>query len=111
MGTCTAYAPAKKGYKVALLEQFAFLHRKGSSHGESRIMRKPLDLQQLQGGLDYSSTRVEGEGWATPRSLASSRSGRQTAGVNGILAHKRCEEEAEGRGSRLRATNEASTAL
>ena len=28
MGSCTAYALAKKGYKVALLEQFAFLHRK-----------------------------------------------------------------------------------
>ena len=40
MGSCTAYALAKKGYKVALLEQFAFLHRKGSSHGESRIIRK-----------------------------------------------------------------------
>eukprot|EP00959_Pyramimonas_sp_CCMP1952_P223673 4676955-Pyramimonas_sp.AAC.1 len=39
MGSATAYELARRGQKVLLLEQFDFLHRKGSSHGESRIIR------------------------------------------------------------------------
>jgi sarcosine oxidase/L-pipecolate oxidase len=34
-----AYAAAKAGRKTLLLEQHHFLHRRGSSHGESRIVR------------------------------------------------------------------------
>lgn len=40
MGSATAYYLAKSGKKVLLLEQFGFLHNKGSSHGESRIIRR-----------------------------------------------------------------------
>lgn len=39
MGSSTAYQLAKKGKKVILLEQFDFLHHRGSSHGESRTIR------------------------------------------------------------------------
>ncbi|CAI9109359.1 OLC1v1009169C1 [Oldenlandia corymbosa var. corymbosa] len=39
MGSSTAYQIAKRGQKVLLLEQFDFLHHRGSSHGESRTTR------------------------------------------------------------------------
>ncbi|CAM6109535.1 unnamed protein product [Calypogeia fissa] len=39
MGACTAYELAKRGKSVLLLEQYDFLHHRGSSHGESRIIR------------------------------------------------------------------------
>lgn len=39
MGSCTAYQIAKRGKSVLLLEQFDFLHQRGSSHGESRTIR------------------------------------------------------------------------
>lgn len=39
MGSCTAYQTAKHGKKTLLLEQFDFLHHRGSSHGESRTIR------------------------------------------------------------------------
>ncbi|KAJ7544922.1 hypothetical protein O6H91_09G099100 [Diphasiastrum complanatum] len=39
MGSCTAYEVAKRSRSVMLLEQFDFLHRRGSSHGESRTIR------------------------------------------------------------------------
>ncbi|KAE8056516.1 hypothetical protein FH972_013284 [Carpinus fangiana] len=39
MGSSTAYQLAKRGQKTLLLEQFDFLHHRGSSHGESRIIR------------------------------------------------------------------------
>ena len=39
MGSASAYELARRGQQVLLLEQFDFLHRKGSSHGESRIIR------------------------------------------------------------------------
>ncbi|RZC70737.1 hypothetical protein C5167_033891 [Papaver somniferum] len=39
MGSCTAYQLAKRGKRVLLLEQFDFLHHRGSSHGESRTIR------------------------------------------------------------------------
>lgn len=39
MGSSTAYALARQGRKVALLEQFHVGHRRGSSHGRSRIFR------------------------------------------------------------------------
>ncbi|GJP38098.1 hypothetical protein CLOM_g22543 [Closterium sp. NIES-68] len=40
MGSCAAYELAKRGRSVLLLEQFDLLHRRGSSHGESRIIRR-----------------------------------------------------------------------
>lgn len=39
MGSSTAYHLSKMGYKVALFDQFDFLHHRGSSHGESRTLR------------------------------------------------------------------------
>ncbi|OIV97777.1 hypothetical protein TanjilG_12534 [Lupinus angustifolius] len=39
MGSSTAYHAAKAGLKTLLLEQFDFLHQRGSSHGESRTIR------------------------------------------------------------------------
>ncbi|EEF27281.1 probable sarcosine oxidase [Ricinus communis] len=39
MGSTTAYELAKRGKKTLLLEQFDFLHHRGSSHGESRTIR------------------------------------------------------------------------
>ena len=39
MGSCTAYQVAKRGKSVLLLEQYDFLHHRGSSHGESRTIR------------------------------------------------------------------------
>ncbi|KAL2346849.1 hypothetical protein Fmac_000849 [Flemingia macrophylla] len=39
MGSSTAYDAAKRGLKTLLLEQFDFLHHRGSSHGESRTIR------------------------------------------------------------------------
>ncbi|KAK6912446.1 FAD dependent oxidoreductase [Dillenia turbinata] len=39
MGSATAYQIARRGHKIILLEQFDFLHHRGSSHGESRTIR------------------------------------------------------------------------
>ncbi|PIN04194.1 FAD-dependent oxidoreductase [Handroanthus impetiginosus] len=39
MGSATAYRTAKRGLTTLLLEQFDFLHHRGSSHGESRTIR------------------------------------------------------------------------
>jgi sarcosine oxidase/L-pipecolate oxidase len=39
MGSSTAYEVTKRGQKTLLLEQFDFLHQRGSSHGESRTIR------------------------------------------------------------------------
>jgi sarcosine oxidase/L-pipecolate oxidase len=40
VGSCTAYHLARRGRRVVLLEQFDFGHARGSSHGESRIIRR-----------------------------------------------------------------------
>lgn len=39
MGSSAAYQAAKRGQKTLLVEQFDFLHYRGSSHGESRTIR------------------------------------------------------------------------
>lgn len=39
MGSATAYQVAKRGHSVLLIEQFDFLHKRGSSHGETRTIR------------------------------------------------------------------------
>lgn len=39
MGSSAAYQLAKRGRRTLLLEQFDFLHHRGSSHGESRTIR------------------------------------------------------------------------
>jgi sarcosine oxidase len=39
MGCATAYAAARQGLSVGLVEQFRFGHNRGSSHGRARIFR------------------------------------------------------------------------
>ncbi|XP_040385577.1 probable sarcosine oxidase [Oryza brachyantha] len=39
MGSCAAYAASARGARVLLLERLDLLHRRGSSHGESRGVR------------------------------------------------------------------------
>jgi sarcosine oxidase len=43
VGSATAYAAARAGVRVLLLEQFAIDHDRGSSHGASRIIRYVYD--------------------------------------------------------------------
>jgi sarcosine oxidase/L-pipecolate oxidase len=45
-GSATAYYLLKKGLHVLLLEQFSALHSRGSSHGQSRIIRRAYDKPQ-----------------------------------------------------------------
>jgi len=40
IGSCTAYQIAKRAKSVLLLDQYDFLHHRGSSHGESRTIRE-----------------------------------------------------------------------
>ncbi|XP_051521891.1 peroxisomal sarcosine oxidase [Myxocyprinus asiaticus] len=42
-GSCTAYHLAKNKQKSVLLEQFVLPHSRGSSHGQTRIIRKAYD--------------------------------------------------------------------
>ncbi|XP_071511110.1 peroxisomal sarcosine oxidase-like [Diadema antillarum] len=42
-GSATAYQCAKEGLKTVLLEQFSLPHTRGSSHGQSRIIRYSYD--------------------------------------------------------------------
>ena len=46
-GSCAAYQLAKQNIKCVLLEQYDFLHRRGSSHGESRIIRRTYKEQHF----------------------------------------------------------------
>lgn len=50
-GSCTAYELAKRGLKVALLEQYDLLHRRGSSHGDSRIIRRTYPQAHFTAGM------------------------------------------------------------
>ena len=43
VGSATAYAAARSGVRVLLLEQYAIDHDRGSSHGASRIIRYAYD--------------------------------------------------------------------
>jgi sarcosine oxidase len=49
VGSSAAYHLAKSGRRVLLLEQFGIGHERGSSHGESRIIRHSY------GSADYVS--------------------------------------------------------
>jgi glycine/D-amino acid oxidase-like deaminating enzyme len=52
-GSATAWAAARRGASVLVLEQFAAGHRRGSSHGSSRIVRRAY--------RDVLYTRLSGE--------------------------------------------------
>ncbi|GAQ89326.1 sarcosine oxidase [Klebsormidium nitens] len=56
MGSATAWELTRRGRTVLLLEQFDFLHRRGSSHGESRIIRRtyPQDYYTKMMELSYN---------------------------------------------------------
>lgn len=54
MGSATAYYLAKAGKKVLLAEQFEFLHKKGSSHGDSRIIRKTYVSKHFSNMMDQA---------------------------------------------------------
>lgn len=55
MGSCTAYEIAKRGHKALLLEQFDFLHHRGSSHGESRTIRETYPEEYYSGMVKEAS--------------------------------------------------------
>ncbi len=82
MGSAAAWAATRRGHSVALVEQFAPGHNRGSSHGSARIVRRaytdPLHVQltgqamelwrelerdcghsllRLTGGLDHGAQR------------------------------------------------------
>lgn len=40
MGSATLYALAQRGYNICGIEQFGIAHDRGSSHGETRLIRK-----------------------------------------------------------------------
>ncbi len=48
MGSATAYHLARRNRRVLLLEQFGFLHSRGSSHGKSRIIRLTYPEPQFE---------------------------------------------------------------
>ncbi|XWS17905.1 hypothetical protein CRYUN_Cryun33cG0108700 [Craigia yunnanensis] len=54
MGSSTAYQLAKRGQKTLLLEQFDFLHHRGSSHGESRTIRSTYPEDYYHGLVNES---------------------------------------------------------
>lgn len=53
-GSATAFELAKRGLSVALLEQFDFGHRRGSSHGDSRIIRRTYAEPALTASMTES---------------------------------------------------------
>jgi len=53
-GSCTAFELAKRGLRCLLLEQYDFGHRRGSSHGESRITRRTYAHPQLTASMTES---------------------------------------------------------
>lgn len=52
MGSCTAYQIAKRAKSVLLLDQYDFLHHRGSSHGESRTIRQTYPEEYYSAMLD-----------------------------------------------------------
>lgn len=59
MGAATAWAAARRGLSVVLLEQFAIGHARGSSHGSARIVRRAYADPLYAGmtGLAFESWR------------------------------------------------------
>ncbi|KAH6760768.1 FAD-dependent oxidoreductase family protein [Perilla frutescens var. hirtella] len=57
MGSSAAYQTSKRGLKTLLLEQFDFLHHRGSSHGESRTLRATYP-EDYYSGMVVESSRL-----------------------------------------------------
>ncbi len=68
VGCATAYAVAKAGHRVTLIEQFKMGHALGSSHGPSRIIRLAYD------GADYvRMAQASYVGWRALEAEANTR--------------------------------------
>lgn len=68
MGAATAYALARRGHHVALLERFDLGHTRGSSHGDGRIIRYTYAEPEYvkMAGLAYNGWRQLEEESGTP---------------------------------------------
>ena len=55
VGSAACYALAKQGYRVVGIDQFDPPHSKGSSHGDTRIIRKNVVVVAGLSGHDSSS--------------------------------------------------------
>ena len=63
MGAATAYALARDGVDVLVLEQFRVGHARGSSHGRTRIVRLAYPNAQLDNpDFEYKVTYTKGHG-------------------------------------------------
>jgi sarcosine oxidase len=80
MGTATAWAAARRGLSVVLLEQFTLGHARGSSHGSARILRRAY--------LDPLYVRLTGEALPLWRRLEA-ESGRDLVRIAGGIDHGR----------------------
>ncbi len=66
MGASTAFAASRRGHEIVVFDQFGVGHTKGSSHGNSRIVRKAYP------DPFYTEIMLEGyELWRNIQSLAS----------------------------------------
>jgi monomeric sarcosine oxidase len=83
-GVATARALARAGHRVTVYEQFDFDHRRGSSHGESRIFRLSYP--------DVTWVRLAQESYAGWRKLEA-ETGERLLELNGIIELVRGPEE------------------
>lgn len=90
MGSATAYALARDGRDVTLYEQFEVGHRRGSSHGRSRIVRLAYP--------DVEFVELAKESFAGWRELER-EADVQLLELNGLL--ELVEDEAQGSGAAL----------
>jgi sarcosine oxidase/L-pipecolate oxidase len=74
MGSSTAYEVAKRGQKTLLLEQFDFLHQRGSSHGESRTIRATYSKEYYFPMDQWSSSHTNSGRRPSPKSATRSTS-------------------------------------
>jgi sarcosine oxidase len=85
MGTATAWAAARRGLSVVLLEQFALGHPRGSSHGSARIVRRAY--------LDPLYVRLTGEAVPLWRRLEAESGRALVRGTGGIDHGRRRDPE------------------
>ncbi|ODM98489.1 putative sarcosine oxidase [Orchesella cincta] len=78
IGSATAYYAAKEfGNKALLLEQYDFLHRRGSSHGDSRIIRYTY-AKDVYTGLMFDAYKL----WSEAEKESSTKVYTRTGGVD-----------------------------
>jgi glycine/D-amino acid oxidase-like deaminating enzyme len=61
VGSAACYALAKQGYRVVGIDQFDPPHTKGSSHGDTRIIRKNVVVVAGLSGHGFKFTSVLGQ--------------------------------------------------